>query len=107
MKNQQGFIQIPILIAIIAGVLVLGVGGYFGVKQYQSYQAKQTEQQKELGEAKKEIENLKNKKSQPVKVFVTKTPSSAPIISSVPQTTLVSVIKEWRPGVVLITCRFS
>jgi len=38
MRNQKGFIQIPLLIAIIAGVLVLGGGGYYGVKKYQNYQ---------------------------------------------------------------------
>ncbi|MDO8554959.1 MAG: trypsin-like peptidase domain-containing protein [bacterium] len=38
MKTQKGFIQIPILIAIIAGVLVLGGDGYLGVKQYQNRQ---------------------------------------------------------------------
>jgi hypothetical protein len=37
--NPNGFIQIPLFIAIIAGILVFGSGGYFGVKQYQSYQA--------------------------------------------------------------------
>jgi hypothetical protein len=37
-KNQKGFIQIPILIAIMAGVLVLGGGGYFSIKQYHNYQ---------------------------------------------------------------------
>ncbi len=77
MKNQKGFIQIPLLIAIIAGVLVLGGGGYFGVRKYQSYQAKKTDQeriaqekekevqaaaetqQKALGQAQAEIEKLK------------------------------------------------
>ena len=38
MKNQRGFIQIPILIAIIAGVLVFGGASYVGVKQYQNHQ---------------------------------------------------------------------
>lgn len=28
-KNQKGFVQMPILIAIVAGILVLGGGGYF------------------------------------------------------------------------------
>lgn len=37
MKSQKGFIQIPLFIAIIAGVLVIGVGGYIiGTKQYQN-----------------------------------------------------------------------
>ena len=39
MKNNKGFIQIPILIAIIAGLLAISGAGYFGVKQYQNYQA--------------------------------------------------------------------
>ncbi|MBI3685600.1 trypsin-like peptidase domain-containing protein [Candidatus Azambacteria bacterium] len=36
MNSQKGFIQIPILIAIIIGVLVVGGAGYVGVHQYQS-----------------------------------------------------------------------
>ena len=53
MKNQKGFIQIPLLIAIIAGVLVLGGGGYFGVKQYQSYQVEKVKEKKILQEKEK------------------------------------------------------
>ena len=60
MKNQQGFIQIPILIAIIVGVLILGGASYFGVKQYQNYQA----QQKSLETAQQEIEKLKQETGQ-------------------------------------------
>jgi len=89
MKNQKGFIQIPLLIAIIAGVLVLGGAGYIGIKQYQSYlkervgeqiqkeseearlkaeKEKQLQellatQQQELDETKKEVQKLK---SQPI-----------------------------------------
>jgi len=70
MKNQKGFIQIPLLIAIIAGVLVIGGAGYIGVKQYQNYQAGKIEKEKEaralveaqkksLEEAQQEIEKLK------------------------------------------------
>jgi len=47
MKNQGGFIQIPILIAIVAGVLVLGGGGYFGIQQYQNYKDEKIEQKKQ------------------------------------------------------------
>ncbi len=37
MKNQKGSIQIPLLIAIIACVLIIGVGGYvIGIKQHQN-----------------------------------------------------------------------
>ena len=36
MKEQKGFIQIPLLITIIAGVLIIGVGSYvIGIKQHQ------------------------------------------------------------------------
>lgn len=74
MKNQLGFIKISLLIAIIAGVLVLGGGGYFGVKQYQNYRAEEEiialekekeakavaeAQQKALKQAQLEIEKLK------------------------------------------------
>lgn len=33
MKNQRGLIQVPILIAIIAGILVVGGAGYLVVKK--------------------------------------------------------------------------
>ncbi len=36
MNSQKGFIQIPILIAIIVGVVVVGGAGYIAVKHYQS-----------------------------------------------------------------------
>ena len=64
--NQKGFIQIPILIAIIVGVLFLGGGGYFGVKQYQNYQKQKKQiqqqaesQQKAFRETQQEIDKLK------------------------------------------------
>ena len=75
MKIQKGFIQIPILIpiliAIIMGVLVIGGGSYFGIKQYQNYQAKKTEKaeqtqkiaETQLEALKREVEDLKNKTS--------------------------------------------
>src|SRR5882724_8448537 len=44
--NRKGFIQIPILITIIVGFLVLGGGGYLGVKQYQNYQIQKAEKDK-------------------------------------------------------------
>ncbi len=46
--NQKGFIQIPILIAIIAGLLVVGSVGYFGIKQYQNHQTRNEEKQQEV-----------------------------------------------------------
>jgi S1-C subfamily serine protease len=66
MKTQKGFIQTPLLIAIIVGVLVLGGAGYFGVKQYQKSQQENIvkeqqaqEQQKALEQAQAEIDKLK------------------------------------------------
>src|SRR3989344_5035650 len=66
MKTQKGFIQIPILIVIIAGVLALSGVGYFGVKQYQNslkdkeqVQQQTDAQQKALEQAQAEIEKLK------------------------------------------------
>jgi len=46
--NQKGFIQIPILIAIIVGLLAVGGAGYFSFKQYQNYRAGKEEKQQEL-----------------------------------------------------------
>ena len=61
MKNQNGFIQTPLLVAIIAGVLILGGAGYFGAKQYQKYYNEANTQQKALEQAHVEIEKLKEK----------------------------------------------
>ncbi|MDP3957817.1 MAG: hypothetical protein Q8Q10_04965 [bacterium] len=62
-SKQAGFIQIPILIAILVGLLVVGGGGYVGVKQYQNSQAKKEqdaqEQKLALEQAQTEIEKLK------------------------------------------------
>jgi len=43
--QQKGFIQIPILIAIIVGVFVTGGASYVGVKQYRNHQAEQIQQE--------------------------------------------------------------
>lgn len=82
MKNQKGFIQIPLLIAIIAGVLVLGGGGYISVKQYQNHQteiakennqATSTSELSEVERLRQEVEQLKQQQSSP------KTQSSTPV----------------------------
>lgn len=79
MKNQKGFIQIPLLIAIIAGVLIVGGGGYLSVKGYQNakiekeriLQEKEEEiralaetQTKAFQEAQEEIEKLRQESEQ-------------------------------------------
>lgn len=61
MKEQKGFIQIPLLIAIIAGILVIGGASYFGVKKYQNYQAEKTEKERQ-GQAQQQVSQ-----EQPVK----------------------------------------
>ena len=74
MKNQRGFIQIPILIAIIAGVLVLSGAGYVGVKQYQNHkteiakednQATSTPELSEIEKLRQEVDELKKQQSSP------------------------------------------
>ncbi len=71
MKNQNGFIQIPILIAIIVGVLIVSGGTYLGVKKYEQYKENQiakdqekitltNAQGKTLEEIQSEIKKLKS-----------------------------------------------
>lgn len=66
--KQNGFIQIPILIAIIIGTVVISGAIYFGVKIYEGEKTNTknaqefiTQQQKAVEEARSEIENLKKK----------------------------------------------
>lgn len=59
MKKQKGFIQMPLLIAIIAGVLVLGGVVYFGLKEYKNYKDFLAAQQKILASSTQELEQLK------------------------------------------------
>ena len=118
MKNQKGFIQISILIAIIAGVLILGGGGYLGVKQYQNYKSEQIEQKKlaelnqrneeerqnklqelldsqsgELEKQKSEIEALKNKKPETVTQTIIK---EVPAPVSKTENDLPTIINQWK-----------
>ena len=64
-KNQKGFIQLPLLIAIIVGVIAVGGVGYVIVKQQQYSRVEKerqdliTSQQNELENAQKEISELK------------------------------------------------
>ena len=44
--SQKGFIQKPILIAIVIGLIVVGGAGYFGAREYQG---RQTEQKTDIG----------------------------------------------------------
>jgi len=56
MKNQKGFIQIPILIVVIASVLIFGGGGYLGISRYQKYQTEKIEQERIAQEKEKETQ---------------------------------------------------
>lgn len=113
MKNSKGFIQIPLLITIIVGVLFLGGGGYFGVKQYQNYQKEQTEKEKvsqetqqqkdlEVEKLKQEVEALKNKKPEVIKQTIVKELPAPKTENNLP-----SIIKEWNPRVVYIECEWA
>ncbi|OGZ35487.1 MAG: hypothetical protein A2815_00570 [Candidatus Portnoybacteria bacterium RIFCSPHIGHO2_01_FULL_40_12b] len=58
MKKQKGFIQIPLLIAIIVGVLVIGGGGYLGYTKFKSYQTNQIAKEKQIQESLKNQQEL-------------------------------------------------
>ena len=74
MKNQKGFLQIPILIIIVVGVLTVGGAGYFGYSKYtksvkneegiskqpNGNTLNENDPKKELEELKQEVEKLKN-----------------------------------------------
>lgn len=118
---QKGFIQIPLLFVIIAGILILGGGGYYGTKKYQNYQAEKIKKevtnqaetdakQKSQDEAqlkkdleleilKKEVEVLKNTKP---KTIIKEVPSS----QSPLKVNLQTVIKQWEPYVAYVECEF-
>lgn len=124
-KNLKGFIQIPILIVVIVGVLIVGAGGYFGVKQYQNYQAQkiekekqtqelvklqqdkenQTEEEKrnqdlEIAKLKEEMEVLKNKKPETItQTIIKEAPATQKEENDIP-----SVVKQWQPIIGYIEC---
>jgi len=124
MNKKKGFIHITLLIAIIAGVLIVGVGGYFGVKQYRSYQAQkiekgkqtqelaklqqdkenQTEEEKrnqnlEIAKLKEEMEALKNQKPQTIIKE-----EQAPVEKTKDITITAQEIEPYLTGVVHLFC---
>jgi len=102
----------PLLVAIIAGILILGGVGYFSVKQYENNQvqktkevelARQNQEQKdieqqardaEIQKLKNEVDSLKNQKPQ---VIIKEVPKSGPDLSA--------IISQWQPRVAHIECR--
>lgn len=111
-KNQKRFIQIPFLVTIIAGVLVLGGAGYLGVRQYQSYQtgkiekektAQEIQQQKdsEVEKLKEEVEALKKQQSQQTIQPLSK----KAITSEVDEGS--KIFNEWAKRTVKVTCSWK
>ena len=127
MRKEKGFIQIPLLIAIIMSVLIFGSGGYLGVKQYQSYQSEKVEQKKlielnqkseeeqqkklqelldsqgeELKKQKSEIEVLKNKKPETITQTIIKEAPTSKIENDLP-----TIINQWKDRVAEVTCEWQ
>lgn len=116
--KDRGFIQIPLLIAIIAGILVIGGAVYFGVSQYKNSQqekeslALEVEKLKQENESakntelealKKEVDALKSKQSQ---VIVKE--QARPTETSVDTSTLTQKdIEPFLDGVVRINCDYG
>lgn len=112
MKSQQGFIQIPLLIAIIVGILVVGGGSYFGVWQYQNYQAEiakknnqatSTHELLEVERLRQEVDQLKNQRSSsqvqssaPKQEVLNPTPAKRVALSNF------DIIKKIKPAAVYI-----
>jgi len=110
MKLQKGFIQIPILIGVIIGVLIISAGGYFGYIKFKDYQIEkeklarevenlqqdkekqqadeQNKQETELEKLKEEIESLKKQQENNV--------------AKDTDLTNAEIIKKIRPAVVYI-----
>lgn len=109
MLNKKGFIPIPILIAIIAGVLVLGSSSFYGYQQYQKRQnieslnrAMMAAESVELGKLRQEIEILKknDKVGKPIII-----PKEKPPIEPVKSNQIISgeeISAKISPAVVLI-----
>lgn len=126
MKPQQGFIQIPILIAIIFGFIVVGGAGYMGVQEYKKSSAKPDlennsvdislstttspeadQTQTELNQLRKELEELKQTAVSP-KGSITKVNTSAEkpralnVTPSKGRLSNSEIIKKVKPAVVYI-----
>lgn len=118
---QRGFVQIPILIAIVVGVLVLGGVSYVGVQQYQNYQTDkinkerlaQEEQQKlqnliddqktELDNQQLEIQKIKNKPT----VIINNQPATINQTDTNKSLSISDIIAQWTPSIVRVECSFS
>src|SRR3989344_2697499 len=104
MKNKRaGFIQIPILIAIVVGIFVVGGVGYVEVRQYKN-QSQQNNQQRTVLD-----QNNKATTTQQHSVTQDKTQSRSPkqdMMNTVPTKRVIlsnsEIIKRVKPATVYI-----
>ncbi len=106
---KKGFIQIPLLIAIIVGIVTVSSIGYFSIKKYRNYQfqqigkekkAKEVQQQtdSEVEKLRQEVRALKNEKPETITQTITKeVPSQSTEITA-------TELNQYLTGVVKISC---
>jgi len=117
-KSQKGFIQIPILIAIIVGVLVIGGGSYFGYTQFKNYQVQQAEKERQIQElaeaqqeilekSQQEIEKLKEEVTEEQAAFQQRISGMEEKIKESSQKLEITAIEleSYLSGVVKISCK--
>ena len=123
MNSQKGFIQIPILIAIIIGVIVVGGAGYVGVQQYQNHQTEKPRQEtvaqssqatstptstpeiSEIEKLRQEVENLRKQQFSPKQTQVPSSFIKQPVANTSPKLGALSnaeIIKRVKPATVYI-----
>ena len=102
MKKQSGFIQIPILIAIIAGVLVLGGGTYYTAVKIADKKVEKLENENKRMQEKSEIDALKAELEN-LKEAGKKTEDSTKNTSPVSQSKSISQPKQQTPQVIIPT----
>ena len=110
-KGITGDYELPRWAAVFILVLALvALGGYYGFKKYKTYQDARSEkekttetflltQQQELEKAKQEIEALKGGQVEAKK--------SEGVLVSQSESRLATVVKEWRPRVASVECRWE
>lgn len=124
--QQKSFIQIPILIAITVGLVLLGGAGYFGYQQIESYESRQATQEEQVQESissqERNIEKASSdqevegavKVEQEAEIQVeqkipteteAKDPNKKESVSLVESdTTYSTLIQKWAPATVKLTC---
>lgn len=128
-KNQGGFIQIPLLIVTIVGILVIGGAGYFGVTKYLEQQgslmtaqqeieklkqgeiAKSAESEKRLNDLESQIQNTKSQQAQKITELnksQAKEIANLKEIVSKSESTIdpAKISQKWGPYVVSVSCTF-